>query len=219
MYRVFCHKQFQYWQHCKLCHRISELSIRNVIELGIKNATKNYFASQIQAAINMQAVYRGHSARFKFREAQSARRRVQMAALNIQHFLRYQRARKNMKKSREQKASFEQNRFRENFTSLHKLLAGIFSQCGSFFDSFDATKALDYKSPDLVLIECERRNSVRTMEACSAEWCLLYQDSLAQLWGRRSIYDDQQSERFLPEHRRHRSNDLQQGRVAWSQKH
>jgi|UPI00048E799E hypothetical protein len=140
MYRVFCHKQFQYWQHCKLCHRISELSIRNVIELGIKNATNNYFASQIQAAINMQAVYRGHSARFKFREAQSARRRVQMAALNIQHFLRYQRARKNMKKSREQKASFEQNRFRENFTSLHKLLAGIFSQCGSFFDSFDATK-------------------------------------------------------------------------------
>ncbi|MDG2129682.1 MAG: hypothetical protein P8K08_16905 [Fuerstiella sp.] len=80
---------------------------------------------------------------------------------------------------------------------------------------FDATKALDYKSPDLVLIECERRNSVRTMEACSAEWCLLYQDSLAQLWGRRSLYDDPQSERFLPEYRRHRSNDLQHGCVAW----
>ena len=80
---------------------------------------------------------------------------------------------------------------------------------------FDAKKALEYKNPDLVLIECERKNSVRTMEACSAEWCLLYQDSLAQLWGRRSTYDDQQSERFLPEHRRHRSNDLQQGRVAW----
>jgi hypothetical protein len=80
---------------------------------------------------------------------------------------------------------------------------------------FDATKALDYKNPNLVLIECERKNSVRTMEACSAEWCLLYQDSLAQLWGRRSIYDDPQSFRFLPEHRRHLSNDLQEGSVPW----
>ncbi len=80
---------------------------------------------------------------------------------------------------------------------------------------FDATKALDYKNPNLVLIECERKNSVRTLEACSAEWCLLYQDSLAQLWGRRSIYDDPQSFSFLPEHRRHLSNDLQEGSVAW----
>ena len=32
---------------------------------------------------------------------------------------------------------------------------------------FDAKKALEYKNPDLVLIECERKNSVRTMEACS----------------------------------------------------
>lgn len=80
---------------------------------------------------------------------------------------------------------------------------------------FDATKALNYKNPDLVLIECERKNSVRTMEACSAEWCLLYQDSLAQLWGRRSIYDDRRSERFLPEHHRHCSNELQEGSVAW----
>ncbi|MDG1896522.1 MAG: hypothetical protein P8J37_16585 [Fuerstiella sp.] len=80
---------------------------------------------------------------------------------------------------------------------------------------FDATKALHYKDPDLVLIECERKNSVRTMEACSAEWCLLYQDSLAQLWGRRSVYDDRQSKRFLPTHRRHCSDDLQEGSVAW----
>jgi len=81
--------------------------------------------------------------------------------------------------------------------------------------SFDPTKALSFRDPDLVLFERERRNAIETMEAASDEWCLLYQDSLAQLWGRRSVYDDPQSPDFLPQSARDIGNDLQEGAVAW----
>lgn len=55
---------------------------------------------------------------------------------------------------------------------------------------FDPTKALAYNDPDLVLFERKRKNCVATMEAESEDWCLLYQDELAQLWGRRSRFDN-----------------------------
>jgi len=80
---------------------------------------------------------------------------------------------------------------------------------------FDATAALDYNSPDLVLFERKRKHCVDTMEACPDEWCLLYQDSLAQLWGRRAKYDTPQSKAYLPAHQRHIGDDPQEGTVAW----
>jgi len=80
---------------------------------------------------------------------------------------------------------------------------------------FDPAAALSYREPDLVLFERERRNAIDTMEAAADDWCLLYQDSLAQLWGRRSVYDDQDSPDYLPVSQRHVGNDQQVGSVAW----
>lgn len=80
---------------------------------------------------------------------------------------------------------------------------------------FDPTKALSYENPDMVLFERSRKNSVETMESVSEEWCLLYQDSLAQLWGRRTVYDDPASSQYLPDNQRRITDELQEGAVAW----
>ena len=80
---------------------------------------------------------------------------------------------------------------------------------------FDPKKALSYRNPDLVLFERSRKNAVATMESVSDDWCLLYQDSLAQLWGRRSVYDDSSSTQFVPVSRRVITDEKQDGTVAW----
>lgn len=80
---------------------------------------------------------------------------------------------------------------------------------------FDPTKCLEYKNPNLVLFERSRKNCVETMESVKEDWCLLYQDSLAQLWGRRSVYDDRSLDTFLAPERRHISEDAQGNTVAW----
>ena len=64
---------------------------------------------------------------------------------------------------------------------------------------FDPTRVLRDGRPDLVLISRLQEPSVEVMTARKGEWVLLYQDSLAQLWGRASKYDDP-DERLL--HRR-----------------
>ena len=76
-------------------------------------------------------------------------------------------------------------------------------------------KALDFRQPNLVLFERKRKNCVETMNLATADWCLLYQDSLAQLWGRRSVYDDPMSADYLPVTEREIGNSPQQGSVAW----
>lgn len=80
---------------------------------------------------------------------------------------------------------------------------------------FDPKKSLEYSEPNLVLFERMRTNCIETMEGCSDEWCLLYQDSLAQLWGRRSVYDDPSSPRYLPAGQRRITDESQEGSVAW----
>ncbi len=80
---------------------------------------------------------------------------------------------------------------------------------------FDPTAALQFRDPDLVLFERQRTNAVETMTAAADEWCLLYQDSLAQLWGRRSVYDDPAAFSYLPPSQRHISEDIQEGVAAW----
>lgn len=80
---------------------------------------------------------------------------------------------------------------------------------------FDPRRCLNYRNPDLVLFERKRKNCIDTMESASAEWCLLYQDSLAQLWGRRSIYDHPSSPDYLPAASRHISDDVQVDTVPW----
>jgi hypothetical protein len=49
--------------------------------------------------------------------------------------------------------------------------------------AFDAARALDFHQPDLVLLSREQGPSVREMQKHANDWALLYQDSMAQLWG------------------------------------
>jgi hypothetical protein len=53
------------------------------------------------------------------------------------------------------------------------------------------------------------------MESKKGEWVLLYQDGLAQLWGRASRYDDPTSEYFLSKADREIGESLQGGYARW----
>jgi len=47
------------------------------------------------------------------------------------------------------------------------------------------------------------------------DWVLLYQDSLAQVWGRRDRYDDRASSDYLPPEARRVGDEPQTGFVQW----
>lgn len=80
---------------------------------------------------------------------------------------------------------------------------------------YDPFKALDYNDPNLVLIHRRASAPTETMSAVSDAWCCLYRDSLAEIWGRRSIYDDTRSPQYFPASQRHLSDDVQEGSVPW----
>ncbi len=80
---------------------------------------------------------------------------------------------------------------------------------------FDPLRALDYESPDLVLLERQRHLEATRAIRATDDWILLYQDSLAELWGRASTYDDPASPNWLPAAARHVSDDVQEGSVSW----
>lgn len=80
---------------------------------------------------------------------------------------------------------------------------------------FDPARALTLEQPDLVLLCRNQRPSVRVTEQHQDEWILLYQDSLAQVWGRRSKYANPESPFFVPESCRSITESAQQGTVAW----
>ena len=80
---------------------------------------------------------------------------------------------------------------------------------------FDSARALEYRSPDLVLLERTRHPEATAVIRSAGDWCLLYQDSVAELWGRASRFGNPSSPYWLPESSRHISDDLQDGSTAW----
>ena len=80
---------------------------------------------------------------------------------------------------------------------------------------YDPARALSWQQPDLVLICRGQKPSVRVMEAHTADWTLLYQDSLAQLWGRTTRYDNPELADFLPPSQRDITETPQTGNVSW----
>ena len=80
---------------------------------------------------------------------------------------------------------------------------------------FDPARVLRDGRPDLVLISRRQEPSVRVMEAQEGRWVLLYQDGLAQLWGRASKYDDPKSSYYIPHNRREVGETEQRGWVYW----
>lgn len=79
----------------------------------------------------------------------------------------------------------------------------------------DGKKVLDFKNPDLVLICRQQPHSQQVMEQNTDQWILLYQDSLAQLWGRRSKYAQPHSPHYIAPSERIITNRRQEGIVDW----
>ena len=66
---------------------------------------------------------------------------------------------------------------------------------------FDPTRALEMGAPELVLLNRGVPHGPEVMRHTTG-WVLLYQDGLAELWGRRERYDDPRSPDYLPPDRR-----------------
>jgi hypothetical protein len=79
----------------------------------------------------------------------------------------------------------------------------------------DPTRVLEEGRPDLVLISRLQRPSVEVMQRQQGRFVLLYQDALAQLWGRATRYDDPDSPHYLPPAQRWISDTPQEGHAAW----
>ncbi|MFO0977052.1 MAG: hypothetical protein U0996_11685 [Planctomycetaceae bacterium] len=80
---------------------------------------------------------------------------------------------------------------------------------------FDPAKALTFRDPDLILLCRHQLPSVRIMETHAAQWTLLYQDSLAQIWGRTSRYGEPGASDFVPPEDRRITDEVQEGNVAY----
>ena len=78
----------------------------------------------------------------------------------------------------------------------------------------DPYRALRTGNPDLVLINREQVPSTQAMQR-QDDWVLLYQDALAQLWGRTEKYGDPRSEQFVPLENRITGDLPQQGFASW----
>jgi hypothetical protein len=78
----------------------------------------------------------------------------------------------------------------------------------------DPQRVLQYEQPDLVLVDRRFGRSVRAMESQDA-FVLLYQDGLAQVWGRGDVFDDPASSRYLAAARREIGDEEPTGSVTW----
>ena len=74
---------------------------------------------------------------------------------------------------------------------------------------------LEYRKPDLVLISRLQAHSPQVLEKNSDRWVLLYQDEVAQVWGRKTKYDDPLSASYIPPARRRITEEPQEGYVSW----
>ncbi len=77
------------------------------------------------------------------------------------------------------------------------------------------TWVLEFGQPELVLISRRQRPSVDVMNGQNERWSLLYQDQLAQVWGRKDIFDNSDSPRFIPKSQRAISDLAQSGTATW----
>ena len=79
----------------------------------------------------------------------------------------------------------------------------------------DPTKVLRHGFPDLVLIKRRGELSEQVMATQTEQWTLLYQDSLAQLWGRRDKYHNAQSPNYVAAEQRIIGTAIPAGYVEW----
>ncbi len=78
----------------------------------------------------------------------------------------------------------------------------------------DPGRVLQYGQPDLALIDRQQEPSVQFISRCP-DWVLLYQDARAQVWGRRSRFDNPGRPEFLSPARRVIADVQPAGRALW----
>jgi hypothetical protein len=83
----------------------------------------------------------------------------------------------------------------------------------------DGTAVLRYCEPDMALVERRYKDCVAVMQREAAkenpQWVLLYSDSVAELWGRKSRFDDPASPHYLPPAERQFDVKLLEARFQW----
>ena len=79
----------------------------------------------------------------------------------------------------------------------------------------DPTRVLEYKSPELVVISRRQQPAIDVMQTQTELWSLLYQDSLAQVWGIKSKFDNPRHDSYLPPSSRQISDQPQTGYATW----
>jgi len=88
----------------------------------------------------------------------------------------------------------------------------------------DPAEVLRFGEPDLVLLTRRLPHAIEVMDVERAralfthtppDWVLLYQDEVAQLWGRRRTYDDPASPAYFPAVQRRITDERQPGFVRW----
>lgn len=79
----------------------------------------------------------------------------------------------------------------------------------------EADRSLRRGNPDFALISRHQSHAVETLQRHADEWDLLYQDELAQLWGRRRVTNDPESPCYLPVSQRVITDAPQSGWVPW----
>ncbi|MFV0442616.1 MAG: hypothetical protein ACK5Q5_03490 [Planctomycetaceae bacterium] len=79
----------------------------------------------------------------------------------------------------------------------------------------DPERALDEDDPELVVLCRQQAHSAAIMQRQQAEWSLLYEDGLAQIWGRRAVFDDPASPRYLPPAERRFTDKVPAGVANW----
>jgi hypothetical protein len=83
----------------------------------------------------------------------------------------------------------------------------------------DGRRVLDDGAPNLVLVDRHYEHATKIMAeqaaAADPEWTLLYQDAIAQLWGRRAEFDNPNHPHYLAADKRMISDHLSKTAVAW----
>jgi hypothetical protein len=82
-------------------------------------------------------------------------------------------------------------------------------------NKFNPTIVLESGNPDLVLISRLQTPSVEVMKKQGAAWVLLYQDELAQVWGRAAKYANPAVPTFVPPAHRQVGDAKQTGFAKW----
>ncbi len=79
----------------------------------------------------------------------------------------------------------------------------------------DPARVLQYGQPNLVLLRRAGEQTEKHMNENADTWVLLYQDAVAQVWGRRSMYDDARLPTWVAPHDRVIHDRLASDSVTW----